>query len=435
MTGHLTANDTPAQHPPSWYAETAGALPDHPPLAGATRADACVIGGGYAGLSAALHLAERGLDVVLLEANRIGWGASGRNGGQLATGPRASIRKYERLVGRDDARKVWDIALEANRLVRELIAHHDIACDLTPGHLEACWKRSHAAGALAYPEHLRRHYGHTAIRPVPRDEMAQMLGTARYWGGFLDEWAAHLHPLRLALGLGRAAAAAGARIHELSRVTRLTPGRDTTRVTTEAGHVTADQIILACNGYLDGLAPALARLIMPLNNFLIATEPLGEARARALIRDNVAVSDTRFVLNYYRLTPDHRLLWGGGESYGRRFPRDIAGLVRGKMLEVFPGLADTSITHAWGGTLAITASRIPAFRRLDARTLAISGWSGSGVHMATMGGKIAAEAVAGQLARWDLMARLPVPAFPGGAWLRAPLLAAAMTWYSLRDRL
>ncbi len=206
-------------------------------------------------------------------------------------------------------------------------------------------------------------------------------------------------------------------------------------MTTEHGQITAGHVILACNGYLDGLAPAVARLSMPLNNFLIATEPLGEAGAREIIRDNVAVSDTKFVLNYYRRTPDHRLLWGGGESYGRRFPRDIAGLVRAKMLEVFPQLSGVAITHHWGGTLAITGTRFPAFRRLDARTLAIGGWSGSGVHMATMGGRIAAEAVAGQLGRWDLMARLPTPEFPGGDWFRAPLLAAAMTWYSLRDRL
>jgi len=174
---------------------------------------------------------------------------------------------------------------------------------------------------------------------------------------------------------------------------------------------------------------------MPINNFIGATEPLGAERARAIIRDNVCVSDTKFVLNYYRLTPDHRLLWGGGESYGKRFPRDIGGLVLRKMLQIFPQLADVSFTHVWGGTLAITGTRFPAFQRLDAHTLAISGWSGSGVHMATMGGKIAAEAVAGQMEHWDLMASLPNPTFPGGDWFRAPLLAAAMTWYSLRDRL
>jgi gamma-glutamylputrescine oxidase len=431
VAAYLTANDTPGVHAKSWYAETAGEMPDHPALAGAHKADVCVVGGGYAGLSAALHLAERGYDVALVEANRVGWGASGRNGGQLGIGPRSPIRNYEKAVGRDDARKVWDIAVAANRLVKELIARHGIDCDLTPGYLECCWKPADAAEVMSEPEHLAAHYGHTACRAVSREEMAGMLGTSRYHGGFLDTEAAHLHPLRLALGIGRAAVSAGVRVFERSRVSALAPGR----VTTGRGNVEADHVILACNGYLDGLAPRVARRSMPINNFVIATEPLGEDRARTLIRDNVCVCDTKFVLNYYRFSPDHRLLWGGGEGYGRRFPRDLAGLVRGKMLEVFPQLADVRITHAWGGTLAITASRFPAFQRLDDRTLAISGWSGSGIHMATMGGRVAAEAVAGRMENWDLLARMPTPAFPGGDWFRAPLLALAMTWYSLRDRL
>ena len=431
MAGYLTTNDTQGEHAKSWYAATAGEVPDHPELRGETRADVCVVGGGYAGLSAALHLAERGLDVALVEANRIGWGASGRNGGQVGIGPRAEMQQYERAVGRDDARKVWDIAIAANRLVKDLIARHDIDCDLTPGYLEACWKPAHTAGAMAYPEHLARHYGHHEARPVSRVEMAEMLGTGRYHGGYLDLAGAHLHPLRYALGLGRAAAAAGVRIFERSRATQVGAGQ----VTTGQGKVIADHLIIACNGYLDGLVPRIARHTMALNNFIAATEPLGAERARAIIRDNPCVCDTKFVLNYYRLTPDHRLLWGGGESYSKRFPRDIAGLVRAKMLEVFPQLADVAFSHVWGGTLAITGTRFPAFQRLDAATLAISGWSGSGIHMATMGGQIAAEAVAGQMERWDLMAGLPTPAFPGGDWFRAPLLAAAMTWYSLRDRL
>ena len=429
--GYLTANDTPGVHAESWYAATAGAVPDYPRLEGAVRADVCVVGGGYAGLSVALHLAERGYDVVLVEANRIGWGASGRNGGQLGTGPRAERAAYEKAIGPADARKVWNIAVAANGLVKDLIAKHGIDCDLTPGYLEACWRPGHVDEVWAETEHLARDYGHTNRRNVDCVEMAEMLGTERYHGGFLDMTGAHLHPLRLALGIGRAALAAGARIFERSRATALAPGR----VATEAGEVAADHVILATNGYLDGLVGPVARRSMPINNFIIATEPLGEDRARAIIRDNVCVCDTKFVLNYFRFSPDHRMLWGGGESYGRRFPSDIAGFVRRRMLEIFPQLSDVRIDYAWGGTLAITGTRFPAFQRIDAKTLAISGWSGSGIHMATMGGQIAAEAVAGTLERWDLMAHLPTPKFPGGDWFRAPLLAAAMTWYSLRDRL
>ena len=430
MPHFLTANDRPGEHALSWYAETAGPLPDHPPLLGETRTDVCVIGGGYAGLSAALHLAERGLDVVLLEANRIGWGASGRNGGQLGVGPRAEITKYERLVGLDDARKVWDIALAANRLVRNLIARHGIDCDLRDGGLDAAWKPAHAAGFADYAEHLSRTYGHH-LDVIGVERIRDLLETDRYHGGLLDPMGGHLHPLRLALGLSRAAAKAGARVFERSRATRLSPGR----VETPAGTVTADHVILAVNGYLDGLSPTAQAKSMPLNNFIAATEPLDPARAARLLRGEFCVADSKFVLNYYRMTPDCRLLWGGGESYSTRFPRDIAGLVRSKMLVVFPQLADVRFTHAWGGTLAISGTRMPVFQRLDDRILAISGWSGSGIHMATMGGAIAAEAIAGQLERWDVMARLPTPAFPGGNWFRAPLLALAMSWYSLRDRL
>jgi gamma-glutamylputrescine oxidase len=223
--GYLTVNDTPGVHAKSWYAETAGEIPDHPKLTGEHRADVCVVGAGYGGLSAALHLAGRGLDVALVEANRIGWGASGRNGGQLGVGPRADIHKYERAVGRDDARKVWNIAVAANRLVKDLIDQHKIDCDLMPGYMEACWKASHAPGVMAEPEYLARHYDHQDIRAVSRDEMAAMLGTARYHGGFLDMAGGHLHPLRYALGLGRAAAQAGVRIFERSAVTRVGGGR------------------------------------------------------------------------------------------------------------------------------------------------------------------------------------------------------------------
>ena len=428
--GYLTANDEPGRHPPSWYTLTAGEVPDHPRLEETVDAEVCVVGGGYAGLSAALHLAEAGVDVVLLEANRIGWGASGRNGGQLGVGPRADMGLYEKLVGPEDARRVWEIALAANRLVKELIARHGIDCDLKPGHLTAAWKRSHAAPAMAWPERMAERYGYTRARAVGREEMAGMLGTRRYWGGFLDEEAGHLQPLRLALGLGRAAASAGARIFERSAVTRLDGGR----VETARGAVRAARVLLACNGYLDGLEPRAARRVMPLNNFVAATEPLGEARAREIIRDDVCVSDTKFVLNYYRFSPDHRLLWGGGESYRARFPRDIAGLVRAKMLEVFPQLRDVAFTHVWGGTLAITATRFPSFLRLGPETLSIAGWSGSGIHMATMGGRIAAEALRGRSEDWEVMAQLPTPPFPGGDWFRAPLLAAAMSWASLRDR-
>ncbi|MEL7468929.1 MAG: FAD-binding oxidoreductase [Pseudomonadota bacterium] len=430
MTGYLTANDRPGEHAKSWYADTANPLPDHPPLQGEAEADLCIVGAGYAGLSAALHAAERGLNVIVLEANRIGWGASGRNGGQVGIGPRADINSYERKVGPDDARKVWEMATEANALVRRLIRDHTINCDLTDGYVECAWKPGHAADAHEYVEHISKTYGHTTARPIDRVEITELLGTDAYHGGFVDRMGGHLHPLNYALGLGQATAGAGARIHERSMVTKIEAGR----VTTSDGHVRAPQILLACNGYLDGLMAAPQRRMMPLNNYILATEPLGE-RTKSLNPQNLCASDTLFVLNYFRLSRDGRMLWGGGESLGRRFPSDLKSFVRERMLMVYPDLADVTITHAWGGTLAITGTRIPVFQDLGHGIRAIGGWSGSGVHMATMGGKIAAEAIAGEVGDWDLLARMPTPQFPGGDWFRMPFLRLAMFWYRLRDRL
>ncbi|HLS18513.1 MAG TPA: FAD-binding oxidoreductase [Paracoccaceae bacterium] len=430
MTG-VSANDSGQPHPQSWYLETAGEIPEYPRLKGDHQADICIIGGGYAGLSAALRLAEAGRRVILLEAHRIGWGASGRNGGQLGVGPRVDIRKYEALIGEGDARKVWDISLAANRLVRDLIAVHRIDCDLRDGHLEAAWRKSDLPAMADHAEHIAAKYGHPGIELLDDAGIAALIGTGRYFGGAIDRLAGHLHPLRFAIGFGRAAAGQGAILCEQSRAISIEPGL----VKTPEGRVRAPEILLACNGYLGGLAPPASRRMLPLNNFIIATEPLDSERALLINREDLAVSDTRFVLNYFRLTPDRRLLWGGGEGVGRNFPADIKSLVRRRMLEIYPDLADLEITHAWGGTLAITVTRFPMFRDLGRGIRAIGGWSGSGIHMATMGGRVAADAIMGAPGEWDLLARLPTPSFPGGDRLRMPLLRLALFWYGLRDRL
>ncbi len=427
----LTANDRPGAHPASWYAETAAPLAPFPALEGEVTADVAIVGGGYTGLSAALHLAEAGFDVVLLEANRVGWGASGRNGGQVGPGQRRDQDWLEQAAGMTRARALWDLAEEARALVRDLIARHAIACDLRPGIVYAAHRPGYVADYHAYAEHLARAYDHHRVVPLDRAATAAALGTEAYHGGlhYLD--AAHLHPLDYARGLARAAAAAGVRIFETSRVT----ARTGARVATARGAVTARHVLLATNGYHGDLEPGIAARVMPINNFIVATAPLGEDRARALIPGDVAAADSRFVVNYWRLTADRRLLFGGGESYGYRFPADIAAVVRPRLLGVYPGLADLALTHAWGGTLAITTNRMPAFQRLDAATFSAAGYSGHGVAIATLAGKLMAEAVAGDATRFDVFAGLPQRPFPGGPALRWPLLALAMTWFSLRDRL
>lgn len=430
----LTANDRPGAYPASWYAASTPLLPPFPALAGAVEADVCVVGGGYTGLSAALHLSEAGYDVVLLEANRLGSGASGRNGGQVHSGQRQDQDWLEARVGTGLARTFWDLAEEAKALVRGLVARHGIECDLRHGIVSAAHKVGYVPEYHATAEKLARDYGYGLAEPLDAAGIRALVGTDAYFGGMVDRGAAHLHPLAYALGLARAAGAAGVRLHEGSRVTAIGEGARP-EVRTAGGAVRARFVVLATNGYVGGLAPAVAARVMPINNFIVATAPLGESRARALIAEDLAVADSRFVVNYFRLSADHRLLFGGGESYGWRFPKDIRALVRPRMLAIYPGLRDVALDHAWGGTLAITVNRMPAFQRLGPTVFSAAGYSGHGVAIATLAGKLIAEAVGGTAERFDLFARLPQPAFPGGTALRWPLLVLAMSWYALRDRL
>jgi len=432
--GFLFRNGTPGSHPDSYYAATANKLAPFPVLEGDADCDVCIIGGGFTGLSAALELAERGLRVVLLEAHRAGWGASGRNGGQAGSGQRRDQDWLERAAGREDARRLWDIAQQAKALLKERVARHAIACDLKPGILHVNHKRGLVVEDHAYVEKLRSEYGYEDIRAVSDAEAREMLGSTMYFGGSLDMGAAHLHPLNFALGLAEAARAAGARIFERSPAASFKAG-DPAAVRTAQGSVRARFVILACNGYLDGLSLRIAARVMPINNFVIATEPLGDERARQIIREDVAVADSKFVINYFRLSADRRLLFGGGETYSYEFPEDIKAFVRPYMLRVYPQLADARIDYGWGGTLGITMSRMPCFARLGPNVLNASGYSGHGVALATLAGQILAEAVEGTFGRFDVMARIPARAFPGGTRLRFPLLVLAMLWYGLRDRL
>ncbi len=429
----LYANDQKGKYPESWYAATAKPLAPFAPLKGDVKADVCVIGGGFTGLSTALHLAEAGRKVILLEAHRVGFGASGRNGGQLGSGQRMEQDGLESLVGEADAAKLWTLAEDAKNLVKTRIAQHDIACHYKPGIAHACFSSKEVREEHSYVSHLQTRYGYSDITPLDREAMQALCPSPKYVGGSLDMGSGHLHPLAFALGLAKAATAAGASIHETSEVAHIERGAKIA-VHTQNGKVTADQLVLACNGYLGGLEPKVASRVMPINNFITATEPLGDEAARVLTQD-VAIADSKFVINYFRLSHDKRLLFGGGESYGYRFPTDIAATVRKPMVEIFPHLRDVRIDYAWGGTLAITMKRMPYLRRLAPNILTASGYSGHGVGTATHAGQLIAAALAGQSDGFDTMARVPATPFPGGPRLRSPLLALAMTWFALRDRL
>jgi gamma-glutamylputrescine oxidase len=421
----------------SWYYATARGLTDHPRLDEHVSADVCVVGGGYTGLSAALELAGRGYSVVLLEAYRVGSGASGRNGGVLGMGQRKEQDELERWLGADTARVLWEMALEANALVRERIARFDIDCDLKDGELHAAHRRRYVDAYWRYADHLAERYDYHRCRKVDGDEIVDLLGMDTYYGGYVDAGAGHLHPLNLALGLARACREQGVRIFEHSAVTgydKAGTGGGRVQVRTDRGRVDADFLVLACNGYLGTLARGIESFQMPINNFVLATEPLGAERARQLNRDDLAVVDSRFVVNYFHMSPDHRLIFGGGENYSPYFPKDLKGFVRGFMLEVYPQLNDAAIDYAWGGTLAITLKRMPHFGR-DGAVFWAQGYSGHGVAMANLGGKLIAEAVAGTAERFDVFARLPHQRFPGGRYLRWPALVAGMLYYAMLDRL
>ncbi|MGB3148249.1 MAG: FAD-binding oxidoreductase [Paracoccaceae bacterium] len=428
----LFANDTAGQYPASYYAATATDIGRFQPLSGDRDCDVCIVGGGFTGLSAALHLAERGMRVILLEAHRVGFGASGRNGGQVGTGQRQDQDWLEKTAGKAAARQLWDLSLEAVGMVKDLVQAHKMTSTFHPGIAHACWTEAEVAHSHAYAEKLSRDYGYDQITPLDRAGLAEILPGDVYRGGDIDRGAGHLHPLNYALGLASAARAAGAHIHEETLVTRIEQGARPL-VHTAKGKVRCDHLILACNGYLGDLNAHVASRVMPINNFVIATEPLGD-RAKEVLRENVAVADTKFVVNYWRLSEDQRLLFGGCESYGYRFP-DIAPAVRKPMLKIYPQLRDVRIDYAWGGTLAITVNRMPCFTRPAANILSASGYSGHGVAMATLAGRLLAEATAGQAERFDVMASIPIHRFPGGPALRWPLLVLAMSWYSLRDRL
>jgi gamma-glutamylputrescine oxidase len=422
------------QHIRSYYAASANPAPLREPLEGETTADVCVVGGGIAGCSTALHLAERGYKVVLLEGRRIAWGASGRSGGQAIFGFASGQDKLIAQVGHDAARQMFDISVEALDLLRERVARHAIDCDLHWGQMHAAIKPRHESELKAWQEELAADYGYTSLRWLGRDELRSLLATERYTGGLLDTRSGHLHPLNYTLGLASAAATAGVRIFEGSSVTRFDPG-DPVVVHTAAGRVRAKHVALCCNAYVDELSPKLRARIMPVGTYIVATEPLGQARIEALMRENLAVTDVNWVLDYFRRSADHRLLFGGRVSYSGLDPLNTERATRARMVKVFPQLADVKIEYAWGGYVDITMSRAPDFGRLAPNVYYLQGFSGHGIALTGMAGRLVAEAIAGQAERFDLFTRLEHRDFPGGPLLRTPALVLAMLWFRLKDLL
>ncbi len=429
----LYRNDTPGQFPQSWYAASTDLPPERPPLYGETTADVCIIGAGFTGLSAARHLAEKGMDVVVLDAHRAGFGASGRNGGQVGSGFNAEQTTLEARHGADTARALWALAEEAKTDIRDICAKQVPEARYTPGVAHGCYTRKEAAEYAEYAGHLAAHYGYDQIEVLETDAMRALVKSPRYQGGILDRGAGHIHPLRYAIGLTKLAEAAGARFYDRSEVHHITHG-DPAELRTNRGCVKARHVILAGNGYLPNIERKVAAKVMPINSFICTTEPLGDKAADVLAED-IAVADSKFVVNYYRMSEDKRFLFGGRESYSIGFPKDISTALVARMTNLFPQLAGTKIDYVWGGTLGITMTRLPAIQRVAPNMLSGAGFSGHGVALSGLAGKVMAEAIAGQAGRFDTLAALDVPNFPGGPAFRAPLLTLAMTWFALRDRL
>lgn len=423
----------PEDYPPSYYAASANPAPPRPALAGEIAPEICIVGAGFTGLSAGLALAEKGYEVVVLEGARVGWGASGRNGGQIVNGLNASLATIEARYGRAAADFVGGLVTEGNRLIRERVAKYAIACDLKDGNVFAAFTPKQMRELEAKQALWRRH-GMDEHEMLDRAGIRRHVATDAYLGGMLDRSGAHMHPLNLALGEAAALESLGGVIHEASAVTRVDAAGGAPVAHTAGGVVRPKTLILAGNAYLGHAVPELENRVMPFSTQIMATEPLG-ARGDALLPTDVAVEDVRWILDYYRLSADKRLLWGGGTVYGGADPADIRAKLTPALDKVFPALRGVRIDYAWSGNCALSFSRVPQMGRLGPRTYYATGYSGHGVVGSHLFGKILAEAIDGDLTRFDTFAAVPWLPFPGGRRFRVPYSVAGSWWYGLRDRL
>ena len=426
--------------PHSYYEASVEPRIAYPSLEGVVSCDVCVVGGGLAGLHSALNLAERGYQVVLLEARRIGWGASGRNGGHVILEFACGMATLEAALGMDAARRCWTLAREGGDNLRARISRYHIACDYQAGHLEAAVSPRHAKPLRQWQALAAKRYD-THYRYISREEMPQFVGSERYHGGLLDMDGGHLHPLKFTLGMARALVEAGGVIYEGSAV-RSWQAHDSAglRVVTAHGQVEARYLVLASNVGIQSMSGALpkklAMRILPVGTWIIATAPLSEELAHSVLPTRAAVADNRTVLDYFRLSADRRMIFGGGCSYlGESTPAGYAAGLRRGMLKVFPQLESVPVVYTWGGVIDISMSRAPDFGRLPDNVFHLQGFSGSGLVSTAVAGRVVAEAIAGAKENLDLFARLTHRPFPGGVLLRGPLTAAGMTWHRLRDLL
>ncbi|MDP1767007.1 MAG: FAD-binding oxidoreductase [Methylotenera sp.] len=433
----------------SYYAASANEQPTYSKLESNVEADVCVVGGGFAGLSAAIELVDRGYSVVVLEAKHIGWGASGRNGGQIIAGLACEQDVIEKAIGFDAAKKVWGMSIEALDLVRERVKRFNIDCDLTDGFIGVSVNAKKGAYLRQWYESMAKHYQYdTDAQWIEPKDIRHWIDSPRYYNGYFDKRSGHLHPLNYCLGLAQGASRIGVRIYQKSPVIAMQYGNSTDNesayLQTETGSVKAKFVVLAGNMYLPEvspkLAPALAKRIMPVGTYIIATEPIAPSLAVTLIPTNAAVCDTNFILDYFRFSvnstlSEPRMIYGGRVSYSALTPPNLTSNMQARMAETFPQLKNTKVEYTWGGFVDITMNRAPDFGRIAPNIYYLQGFSGHGVALTGLAGKLVAEAIAGQAERLDLMSQIKHHDFPGGKLLRTPALVLGMLWYQLRDKL
>ena len=429
----MSATHQKQEHTTSYYAATANESTLYPELEGAHKFDVCVVGAGFTGVSTALTLAERGYSVALVEANRVGWGASGRNGGQLINGM-SGLRKLQKKYGDDLSDMLWEIRWRGNELIRERVQKYSIECDLKDGYVEVATKPRQLEYIEESIAERRKHDFPHRYESWDREQTRDKLGTDAFHGAFACYRDGHLHPLNLCIGEARAAHELGAKIFEQSPVTDIKHG-DRPRVVTSKGHVDADAVVLAGNAYSRLEPKRLANLVYPAGSYIIATEPLADDVARSINADDVAVCDLNEVVDYYRLSADRRLLYGGACNYSGRDPTSIREYIEPRMLKVYPQLKGVKINFEWGGKIGIVLNRVLAVGRTGKNVYYCQGYSGHGVNGTHVMGEIMADAVTGTMEKFDLFAGLKPIGIPGSQWVGNQIIALGMLYYRLKDRL
>ena len=420
----------------SYYQATRNLEIDQPSLTGENEADVCIIGGGYTGLSSALYLANEGVNVVLIESNTIASGASGVNGGQVSGGMRRDQFYLEKALGFDYAKVLWSIGEQAKYHAKDLIDKYQIQCDYKKGIAHPNHKQKYCEESKQYVDHMIQKYDYKDMVYLSDSEMREVTGSDTYYGGTYDEGEAHCHPLNYALGIANAAISAGAKLYENTAAISYKVYDDHVKIKIQNGSIKADRVVLACNGYLGNLEKSLTSKILPMNNYIVATKPLDDETVQKINPRDIAFADSRFVINYFRMSADKRLLFGGGENYSQELSKNIVPIVTKPLEKIYPFLKGIKIDYAWGGKLAITMNRLPFLTTLHHdKVISAQGYSGQGVALASYSGKIVSEKITGSGETFDIMSKIPRQSFPGGRFLRNPSMKIGMLYYSLLDRL